>query len=93
MPHEQTSRSSCTLANGNTLAGALPTDKQLWKGNLGNFTNFYFVLGLAYDFGVCISSQDIISNRVQNHPCIKSAEEKIWLVSHASPCSSKSSGS
>jgi hypothetical protein len=36
---------------------------------LGDFTNFCFILELAYDFGVCISSQDIVSSRTQNHLC------------------------
>jgi hypothetical protein len=63
------------------LVGALPMNKRLWKGNLGNFTNFYFVLGLAYDFGVCISSQDIISSRVHNHPCISRLNTCDWAIS------------
>jgi hypothetical protein len=63
------------------LAGALPTDKQLWRGNSGDFTNFYFVLGLAYDFVVCISSQDIILSRVQNHPCISRLNTCDWAIS------------
>jgi hypothetical protein len=63
------------------LAGALPTDKRLWKGNSNNFTNFYFVLGLAYDFGVFISSQDIISSRVQNDPCISRLNTCDWAIS------------
>jgi hypothetical protein len=61
--------------------GALPTDKRLRKGNSGYFTNFYFVLGLAYDFGVRISSQDIISRRVQNHPCISRLNACNWAIS------------
>jgi hypothetical protein len=63
------------------LMGALLTDKQLWRGNSGNFTNFDFVLGLAYDFGVCISSQDIISSRVQSHPCISRLSTCDWAIS------------
>jgi hypothetical protein len=46
------------------LMGSLPTDKQLGRENSGNFTNFCFVCELAYDFGVCISSPDIISSKV-----------------------------
>jgi hypothetical protein len=69
------------LANGNTLVGALPMDKRLWKGNSGNFTNFYFVHGLAYDFGVCISSQDIILSRVQNHLCVSRLNTCDWVIS------------
>jgi hypothetical protein len=56
-------------------------DKQLRKGNSGYFTNFYFALGLAYDFGVCISCQDIISSRVQNHPCISRLNTCDWAIS------------
>jgi hypothetical protein len=69
------------LTNGNMLMGALPTDKQLWRGNSSNFTNFYFVLGLAYDFRVCINSQDIISSRVQNHLCISKLNACDWAIS------------
>jgi hypothetical protein len=72
------------LANGNTLLGALPTDKLLWKGNSGNFTNFYFILGLAYDFEACISSQDIISSRGQNHLCISRLNTGDWVISGVS---------
>jgi hypothetical protein len=53
------------------LAGALPTDKQLWKGNSG----------LAYDFGICISNQDIISSRVHNHLCISRLNTCDWAIS------------
>jgi hypothetical protein len=56
-------------------------NKQLGKGNSGDFTNFYFVLGLAYDFEVCISSQDIVSSRVQNHPCISRLDAYNWAIS------------
>jgi hypothetical protein len=40
--------------------GSLLTDKQLGRGKSGDFTNFYFIFGLAYDFGVCMSNQDIV---------------------------------
>jgi hypothetical protein len=50
--------------------GSLPMDKQIGGGNSGHFTNFCFICGLAYDSGVCISSQDIILSWTQNHPCI-----------------------
>jgi hypothetical protein len=69
------------LANGNTLTGALPTEKWLWMENSGNFTNFCFVYGLAYDFGVCISSQDIVLSIVQNHPYISRLNTCDWAIS------------
>jgi hypothetical protein len=61
--------------------GDLTTYEQLWKGNSGNFTDFSFVHGLAYDFGVCISSQDIIASRVQNHPCTSRLNTYDWAIS------------
>jgi hypothetical protein len=61
--------------------GSLPMDKQLGKGNSDDFTNFCFVLGLAYDFGVCINSRDIVSSRVQNHPCISRLNTCDWAIS------------
>jgi hypothetical protein len=56
-------------------------DKRLQKGNSGNFINFCFVHELAYDFGVCISRQDIVSSRVQNYPCISRLNTCNWAIS------------
>jgi hypothetical protein len=72
---------TCTLVNGNTLVGSLPTDKQLRRGNSVDFPNFCFILGFAYDFGVCISSQDIVLSRIQNHLCIGRLNACDWVIS------------
>jgi hypothetical protein len=48
---------------------------------LGDFTNFCFICGLAYDFGVCISSQDIVSSRVQSYPCTSRLNTCDWAIS------------